>query len=121
MAPVLWRYGIQWTRELVGLASGVRQEGVIPETLGSSGTLDKYWSKCSLNSHILMLVRFRICFGRTLKSLGAAHWKLESLSVLTLVGPLSFLTLNVRPFLVFASFCISTPQFGAMFSNIFQM
>ena len=68
-----------------------------------------------------MLVRCWILFERTFKSLGAAHWKLDSLNVLTLAGPLSFLTLNVGPFLVFASFCILSPYLVPcfqIFSNV---
>ena len=121
-APVLWRDGIQWTRELVGLAWGVRQEGVSPDTLGSSGIWVRYELRCSLKSVMVMLVRFRISFCNELNSLGPQHWNLETLLiVLILGGPFIFLIWHDRPILVFASFWTLIPQLGAIFLGIFQM
>ena len=70
----LSRYGIQNTRELVGLASiGVRQLGIEPGTFGSSGISVKNLSSSSLNSISETFLRFLIFFGRALKSLGPEH------------------------------------------------
>ena len=68
---VLSRCGIQNMSELVGLASiGVRQLGMEPKILGSSGILDKNWSSCSLKSISVTFFRFLTVFGKALKSFG---------------------------------------------------
>ena len=118
--PVLCRKGIQWTRELAGQASGVRQEGVNPGTFGSSGICVRKLSRFSLNSSVLIFVRLRISLGSALKSLGPTHWKLESLKDRALGGPFNLLTEHFRPFLLLYSSVISSPQFGTMFSITFQ-
>jgi hypothetical protein len=64
-----------------------------PGTFGSSRIWVRIFLRCSLKSLILIFERFRIFLGRALKSLWPAHWKLESLKVLALAGPLSFLAI----------------------------
>ena len=67
--------------ELEGAAENRSQAaGVSPSTLGSSGTLTRNWSSCSLNSTIVTFEIFLMDGGRQLNSFGPFTLKDYSLS-----------------------------------------
>ena len=105
----------------MGQGQGVRQKGVSPGTLGSSGICVMNLSRRLLNSSIPMFRRFLMYLDRALKKRGPEHWKLVHLMVLTLIGPVNFLSLHDGLFLVFSSFDISMPQLGILLSKIFHI
>ena len=93
--------------------------GVNPSTLGSSGTLSRNLSNCSLNSSTDTFDMFLMDGGRQLNSLGPFTWKDCSLSFLMEGDPFRAGTRTSLPLL--SLWDVDNPQFGTSSSSIFQV